>query len=306
MHLKNYPSATIGEKVEVGHTLATWEAVLEEAEQIEFERTTTLLLPSSGTITRPPYYLTLPDDSTAFGRVPPADAKVLYEKLNLWHPLSVYRLEICEPVEANQEADASEEHWRNFIDRWITIFREFLVMRGGYYYAMKFYLDLKVDVLHHPSMWFCIGRRTIINQRIDDEFRVMMSRLRDTPSDIDVGYGSPTVLPYIDACKACCRIRKRLSTFDCYFWIHHGQRCIHTYTQEVLDVLQKYAYVEVRVNVLRTVAQRLPREIADMILSLAIEAEKVPRDPRVFMDSPTGLDHKVFSQYDCRGILYDV
>jgi hypothetical protein len=51
---------------------------------------------------------------------------------------------------------------------------------------------------------------------------------------------------------------------------------------KLLDRLQKWAYTEIRVGIMLTLRNKLPKELCLLILDHALDAEKIPRDPRVW------------------------
>lgn len=57
-----------------------------------------------------------------------------------------------------------------------------------------------------------------------------------------------------------------------------------------LNMLQRHAYSEIKVNVYRAVGKRLPKELTDHVFACALQAEQIPQDPRIVK----GGEAKVF------------
>ena len=71
-------------------------------------------------------------------------------------------------------------------------------------------------------------------------------------------------------------LRSAYRTFRCR---SSPDECFHEYSIALLDWLQKKAWSEIRANVLLTVGDLLPAELAEWIFEAALEAEEVPNDP---------------------------
>ena len=78
--------------------------------------------------------------------------------------------------------------------------------------------------------------------------------------------------------------------------------CSRSMNIELVDVLQKRAYGEIRSGIMLTLTVKLPKELCLLVFEFAVDAEDIPLDPQVWdMDSVGGMTVKglVKDEYQC-------
>jgi hypothetical protein len=62
-------------------------------------------------------------------------------------------------------------------------------------------------------------------------------------------------------------------------------------TAVALDLLQRHAYTETKLNVYRVVGRKLPKELADIILRYVLLSQGQPEEPGLFDQSGKAVVH---------------
>lgn len=89
---------------------------------------------------------------------------------------------------------------------------------------------------------------------------------------------------YVDAAKSCRDVRKRMKLDQCSAVVSIDE-CVYNTLLPLLDTLQRRAYEELRLNTDVVVGTRVPTEVNFLIFEHLLDAEEIPRDPRVFVDA---------------------
>jgi hypothetical protein len=111
----------------------------------------------------------------------------------------------------------------------------------------------------------------------------LMLRLRDygtRPSD-----GANR---YVDAARAVRDKTPRMITNEC----EAKQPCVFGALLPTLDTLQRQAYKEINLKGVTAVSSCLPTDLTLMVLQIAMVAEEVPLDPRVYFDAKLTAEMK--------------
>jgi hypothetical protein len=95
---------------------------------------------------------------------------------------------------------------------------------------------------------------------------------------------------WINAASQCDRIRSFQKQKKYYHNASKGRvasqaGCVQANTLRALDMLQRHAYMEVKLSVYRAVGMKFPKKLAELVFMYTLAAEGIPQDPRI-MEGP--------------------
>ena len=179
--------------------------------------------------------------------------------------------QITERLKADPRDDVTSP---TFFKRAIIQIDRLRMMKGGVRYAFKLLVILQTDMLFtrlyarpyyvRDQALFYLSNN--LQKRILDILTVELYYKQDPDS-------LSQLTSWASRQYQACRSER------CRIWCGHV--CIHDGILRVLDSLQRYAHTAIRVNVLRAVGRKFPKEITDLVLHFTLCAENIPDDPRV-------------------------
>ncbi|KAF2258582.1 hypothetical protein CC78DRAFT_621679 [Lojkania enalia] len=172
-----------------------------------------------------------------------------------------------------------------FIDnQWQSLYSDIQCLYdlpGGGYLALHLALKLKLDILQGER------QTTIWGSIVDEHYivhEIICGMLRR-------GANFPR-LRIETLLEECQRVRERMSRHECKamqtergkLFMDKRNACIHNALLPTLDILQRHAYTELQLNVLRVAGRRLPKEITYQILDYLLPSN-LPSDPRLIVNA---------------------
>jgi hypothetical protein len=183
-----------------------------------------------------------------------------------------------------------------FFPRLLVITERIAVAKDSALPALDLCVYIKLDCLHGYFPFFCDAAHQRANCQIDSILKSILQptkinrlkpvrKLRKAHSiqDDDAQARQP------DAAYLCQSIRRFRAQYD--FCDHaftsdvYPQRkrgCVSVNTAVALDLLQRHAYTETKLNVYRVVGKKLPRELADIVLKYTLHGRGQPEEPGIF------------------------
>jgi hypothetical protein len=184
-----------------------------------------------------------------------------------------------------------------FFPRLLVIIERIASTEDGALPVLDLCVYAKLDCLHGYFPFFCNEAHQHVNRQIDSLLMnalhsVRKHRKASGKIDSDAQARQP------DAAFLCQSIRRfcthyslcdPASTSSLYDQRQRG--CVHVNTAVVLDLLQRHAYTETKLNVYRVVGRILPKELADMILRYVLLSQGQPEEPGIFDQSGKAVLH---------------
>ena len=175
-----------------------------------------------------------------------------------------------------------------FFPRMLAMIEHITVAEDGELPALDLCVYAKLDCLHGTFIFVCNEAHQNANRQID---RILRNTLQSTKrhrkahrrDNGEVQARQP------DAAYLCQSIRR---FYNHYHHCNHiptsrpsaraERGCVRVNTAVALDLLQRHAYTETKLNVYRAVGKKLPKELADMILKLVLSSQGQPNEPGIF------------------------
>jgi hypothetical protein len=170
-------------------------------------------------------------------------------------------------------------------------------MIGGEVEAIRLFLHLKLNYLHcnldHGNTTYIFVRpddHVDMHRKLDEVLREVLQSISRHPLHIYVR-NRRLDPPWINAARHCREIRQHPEKPG-HIACEHDRAsnsfflsgCFQKNVAFALDMLQRHAYTEIKVNVYRAVGKRLPKELTDHVFACALQAEQIPMDPRMIME----------------------
>lgn len=219
---------------------------------------------------------------------PPRNAKACAGYLKDRMRTALHRSKI---YSQNERLERHQHVFRTvFFPRMLAVIEHITVAEDGELPALDLCVYAKLDCLHGSSPFFSNEAHQNANRQIDRIVRNILQsikRQRKAPrrDNGDAQARQP------DAAYLCQSIRRfcnhyhlcdHISTSRESARIGRGRGCVRVNTAVVLDLLQRHAYIETKLNVYRAVGKKLPKELADMILKLVLSSQGQPNEPGIF------------------------
>ncbi|KAH7075780.1 hypothetical protein BKA63DRAFT_306746 [Paraphoma chrysanthemicola] len=148
-------------------------------------------------------------------------------------------------------------------------------MRNGGRIALELFVDLAVDIPPLDSNW--AGASFYLDMHHD---------IRGNIATILAETDKLQEIHFYGLANACRRVRTRMLQKPCE-WDdpeknHYGHNtCLYNTFLPLLDLMQRYAYFEIRSIARRALGARLPEELFRLVLDRTLAAEGIGTDPRV-------------------------
>lgn len=149
-------------------------------------------------------------------------------------------------------------------------------MPGTKRVCFDLWMDIKLHVLQREWAPDMTSSNGATHYQIDQHFRDIM-KTGDQ-------WSSRSRVPFLDSAQRCREIRARMR---CSYVLNPiptfqgSLQCSHKVLLSTLDIVQRNAYVEIRIEVLRAVRGRLPTELAEIVFEFTMATEAIPLDPRI-------------------------
>jgi hypothetical protein len=188
------------------------------------------------------------------------------------------------------------EHRQTFTTVFFPRLLMVLLWMSSYEDAAMAVLDLcvytKMDCLHARVPFFTGEDHQLAHRELDGILRVTLRSIQHSQRYYRrYAYDAQTHAPYA---AHLCRYIRSFNTRLCYCehpfpqgapGVPHdyaNRGCVQVNTAVALDLLERHAYIDIKLNVYRAAGRELPKELVDIVLRYALLAEKISEEPGVF------------------------
>ncbi|KAF2655534.1 hypothetical protein K491DRAFT_778714 [Lophiostoma macrostomum CBS 122681] len=218
-------------------------------------------------------------------------------------------LEYSPPTDATKYASFIRRHmyatiklWSNhrehtfrlqtFLTRLFREIKRIYNLPGGTRQALQLGLDTLRAIVPFPVSDYRLGQGMALNyQKLEENIRDMLTdpRVRHKAGNFT-----------IDMAENCrklwkCALHDGLEDLDT-----RDNHCRYYLLLTTIDLLQRNAWVDIRINVLRAVGRRLPAELMELVFQNTLAAEQIPMDPRILVDVESTLERGKERMTACR------
>jgi hypothetical protein len=210
---------------------------------------------------------------------------------SLWSDHLFFRLDrlIEQLLKSDTDFDCKPSyHSEVFLPSFLREIKRVARMKDGERYAISLLVNLKVAYLSLPddmsvALYQRDRDRDEMHRAVDVVFGTILKSVQRHPLNIYVR-NRRLDPPWIDAAQMCRTIARCLDESICPH-LETGEPeakigCVQGNIVHMQSRLQRYASVEIKVNVYRAVGKHLPKELADLVFQHTLVAEEVPHHPR--------------------------